>query len=89
MSLFDKVSRLNKIPSLLKYKEEEEEERRQQKRREQEDKRAKYIEDEVMISQESKAHLEVKRPPNPFAFVEPEMKKKKEEGVGEKLDLRI
>ena len=89
MSLFDKVSRLHRIPGLLKHKEEEEEERRQQKRRDQEEKRVRFIEDEVTISQESKAHLEVKKPPNPFAFEQPQKNKKKEEGVGDKLDLRI
>lgn len=90
MSLFDKVSRLHKIPELLKYRQEEDEERRKKKRRDQEEKRFnKLIEDEVTISQESKAHLEVKKPPNPFAFQVPKEHKKKEEGMGEKLDLRI
>ena len=90
MSLFDKITRLHKIPEMLKHKQEEEKERQKKKRRDQEEKRfSKFINDEVTISQESKAHLEVKRPPRPEAFEAPDRSRKKEKGMGEKLDLRI
>ena len=71
----------------MKYKQEEEEERKRRRRREQEHRLGQIIEDEVTISQESKAQFEVKMPPNPKVFEAPE--KKKDERVGEKLDLRI
>lgn len=87
MPLTPKISRLQRIPELLKYKREEEEERKRRRGREQKKQPGQFIEDEVSISLESKAQLEVKMAPNPKAFEAPQ--KTKDDGVGENLDLRI
>ena len=88
MSLLPKISRLQKIPEMLKHKQEEEEARK--KRKEKDRKRQEqqqFILDEVTISQSSKDQLKVNPPPfKPVAMKGPD---KKEEGIGVKLDLRI
>ncbi len=88
MSLLPKISRLSKIPELLKHKKEEEEQQRKKKKRDQERERnARFIVDEVTISQASKAHLEVEVP-NKMPNV-PEIIKEKDEGKGVKLDIKV
>ncbi len=87
MSLLPKISRLSKIPELLKHKKEEEEQQRKKKRDQERERNARHIVDEVTISQASKAHLEVDVP-NKLPHV-PEIIKQKDEGKGVKLDIKV
>ncbi len=86
MSLVNRISHLNHLPELLKHKLEDEEHRRrrEEKQKEREEKLFQSIEDEVTITQSSKAHHEVQVPTKPLHVQE----KSNEEGVGEKIDLR-
>lgn len=87
MSLLPKISRLTKIPELLKHKREEEEHQQKKKRQNQKQRNARIIVDEVTISQASKAHLEVDIP---FKRPEvPEIIKEKDEGKGGTIDLKV
>lgn len=87
MSLFPKISRLSKIPELLKHKREEEEHQKKKKKREKEKERnARFIIDEVTISQASKSHMEVELPTKVPTV--PEIITEKDEGKGVKIDLR-
>ncbi len=88
MSLLPKISRLHKIPELLKHKREEEQQQQHKKKQKKEKERnARYITDEVTISQSSKAHLEVDVP---FKTPDvPEIIKEKDEGKGVKIDLKV
>lgn len=87
MSLLPKISRLSKIPELLKHKREEEEQQQEEKRRQQKERNSKFIVDEVTISQSSKAHLEVEKPTKMPEISE--INKDKEDGIGIKIDLKI
>ena len=89
MSLLPKISRLSKIPELLKHRREEEEHQQEQKRRQkqQKERNSKFIVDEVTISQSSKAHLEVEKP-NKMPEMS-EINKDKEDGIGIKIDLKV
>lgn len=87
MSLVPKISRLHKIPELLRHRQEEEEQRKKKKQQEKEQEQNRFIEDEVTISQASKAHLEVDLPTKLPAI--PEIIKEKDKGKGVKLDLRV
>lgn len=86
MSLLPKISKLSKIPELLKHKREEEEHQRKKKRQNERERNSKFIIDEVTISQASKSYMEVERP-NKLPEV-PEIIKEKDDGKGIKIDLR-
>jgi len=87
MSLLPKISRLSKIPELLKHKKEEEEQQRKKKHQKEKERNARFIIDEVTISQASKTHMEVDIPYKPPAV--PEIIKEKDEGKGVKIDLKV
>ncbi len=86
MSLLPKISKLSRIPELLKHKREEEEHQQKKKRQKEKDKNARFIIDEVTISQASKSHMEVDVPAKPPEV--PEIIKEKDDGKGIKIDLR-
>ncbi len=86
MSLLPKISKLSKIPELLKHKREEEEHQRKKKRERERERNSKFIIDEVTISQASKSHMEVEMPTKLPEV--PEIIKEKDEGKGIKIDLR-
>ena len=86
MSLLPKISKLVRIPELLKHKREEEEQQRRKKRQNERDRNSKFIIDEVTISQTSKAYIEVDMPTK--APEVPDIIKEKSEGKGVKIDLR-
>jgi hypothetical protein len=86
MSLLPKISKLSKIPELLKHKREEEEHQRKKKRQKEKERNSKFIIDEVTISQASKSNMEVEMPTKPPEV--PEIIKEKDEGKGIKIDLR-
>ena len=80
------ISKLTKIPELLKHKREEEQQQ-EKKRKKQKQRNSRYIVDEVTISQAAKAHLEVDVPFKPPEV--PEIIKEKDEGKGGNLDLMV
>ena len=86
MSLLPKISKLRKIPDLLRHKRDEEEQQNR-KRQQERQRNSKFIIDEVTISQVSKSHLEVEIP---FKFPQvPEIIKEKDDGKGIKVDLKV
>jgi hypothetical protein len=85
MALLPKISKLRKIPDLLRHKRDEEEQNR--KRQQERERNSKFIIDEVTISQASKSHMEVE---TPFKLPEvPEIIKEKDDGKGIKIDLKV
>ena len=79
-----KISKLRKIPDLLRHKKEEQHNR---KKRQERERNSKVIIDEITISQASKSHMEVEVP---FKLPEvPEIIKEKDDGKGIKIDLKV
>ena len=86
MSLLPKISKLRKIPDLLRHKRDEEE-HQNRKRQQERERNSKFIIDEVTISQASKSHMEVEIP---FKLPQvPEIIKEKDDGKGIKVDLKV
>ena len=86
MALLPKISKLRKIPDLLRHKRDEEEQQNR-KRRQERERNSKFIIDEVTIIQASKSHMEEE---TPFKLPEvPEIIKEKDDGKGIKIDLKV
>ncbi len=87
MAFLPNISKLSKIPQLLKHKREEEEHERQKKKQREKERNSKFIFDEVTISQSSKSHIEIEK------LIKlpqvPEIIREKDEGKGVKIDLKI
>ena len=83
MSLLPKISKLVRIPELLKHKKQEEEHQKRQRQKKERERNSNFIFNQVTISQTSKNYLEVDTPSKI-----PEIVNERKEGKGAKIDLR-
>lgn len=88
MSLIPKITRLKKLPELLKQKREAEEHASKEKRHQQEKRKERQpfeIDDEVTLNPETLKDMKVHHPPTPHR----QAKSADDENIGNNVDLTV